>query len=102
MYINVQYTYIGNCVPLNHNLLYCVVPIYIIHFYFCLLAEHGLHNWLNTRPGGNDDIAAMSLIDNDANTSFILIDQSVCTYLYLPIYHITLSYNIILKRDLKL
>lgn len=46
--------------------------------YFYSLAEHGLHNWLNTRPGGNDDIAAMSLIDNDANTSFILIDQSVC------------------------
>uniref|UniRef100_A0A8D8QE40 Uncharacterized protein n=1 Tax=Cacopsylla melanoneura TaxID=428564 RepID=A0A8D8QE40_9HEMI len=22
--------------------------------------EHGLHNWLNTRPGGKDDITAMS------------------------------------------
>lgn len=42
-----------------------------------MLAEHGLHNWLNTRPGGKDDIAAMSLLDNDANTSFKLIDQSV-------------------------
>ncbi|XP_050526318.1 gustatory receptor for sugar taste 64f-like isoform X2 [Daktulosphaira vitifoliae] len=39
--------------------------------------EHGLHNWLNTRPGGKDDIAAMSLLDNDVNTSFVLIDQSV-------------------------
>jgi len=45
---------------------------------FCT-AEHGLHNWLNTRPGGKDDIAAMSLIDNDSNTSVILIDQSVST-----------------------
>ncbi|CAI6360927.1 unnamed protein product [Macrosiphum euphorbiae] len=38
--------------------------------------EHGLHNWLNTRPGGKDDIASMSLIDNDDNGSLILLDQS--------------------------
>lgn len=54
-------------------------PSYHNAHLFVLLAEHGLHNWLNTRPGGKDDIAAMSLIDNDSNTntSVILIDQSV-------------------------
>jgi len=46
--------------------------------YTLFSAEHGLHNWLNTRPGGKDDIASMSLIDNDDNGSLILLDQSVC------------------------
>ncbi|KAL5235730.1 hypothetical protein ACI65C_003140 [Semiaphis heraclei] len=45
--------------------------------------EHGLHNWLNTRPGGKDDIASMSLIDNDDNGSLILIDQSATLTGYL-------------------
>ncbi|CAH1738162.1 unnamed protein product [Aphis gossypii] len=45
--------------------------------------EHGLHNWLNTRPGGKDDIASMSLIDNDDNGSLILIDQSATFIGYL-------------------
>ncbi|CAH0389772.1 unnamed protein product [Bemisia tabaci] len=42
--------------------------------------EHGLHNWLNTRPGSKDDIAAMSFnstgesAENDAPH---LIDQSL-------------------------
>lgn len=57
--------------------------------YSLCLAEHGLHNWLNTRPGGKDDIASMSLIDNDDNGSLILLDQSVSIDEY------TLKYNVV-------
>lgn len=47
--------------------------------------EHGLHNWLNTRPGGKDDIAAMSLKLNQAAGPGInfTIDNSVSWDLYL-------------------
>lgn len=39
--------------------------------------EHGLHNWLNTRPGGRDDIAAMSAsLKTPPGTNFT-IDNSV-------------------------
>lgn len=61
------------------------------------LAEHGLHNWLNTRPGSKDDIAAMSFnstgesAENDAPH---LIDQSVRTETHLD--------NKALRRDHKL
>ncbi len=44
-----------------------------------LPAEHGLHNWLNTRPGGKDDITSMSRTDSN-DTSTYLIDQSVRAY----------------------
>jgi len=54
-----------------------IMQLYTLR-YTIFSAEHGLHNWLNTRPGGKDDIASMSLIDNDDNGSLILLDQSVC------------------------
>lgn len=38
--------------------------------------EHGLHNWLNTRPGGKDDITSMSRVDSN-DTMTYQIDQSV-------------------------
>ncbi|XP_065199960.1 gustatory receptor for sugar taste 64f-like [Planococcus citri] len=44
-------------------------------------AEHGLHNWLNTRPGGKDDIASMShssdSSDSNDQSATYLIDQSL-------------------------
>lgn len=72
----------------------CINIIIFIYYQLCsdcihtISAEHGLHNWLNTRPGGKDDIASMSLIDNDDNGSLILLDQSVCiVYLHAYIIH---------------
>ncbi|XKL67869.1 hypothetical protein PGB90_003360 [Kerria lacca] len=46
-------------------------------------AEHGLHNWLNTRPGGKDDITSMSHTHNHNDTATYQLDQSLTFQGYL-------------------
>lgn len=44
--------------------------------------EHGLHNWLNTRPGGKDDISSMSMRGGAKVGANFSIDNSVWLFVF--------------------